>query len=451
MNRIYTTLITLIIASSFASAQEATPKALSLQDCWDYAMEHNYTVKNSQLDILIQEAQNAQTASLALPSVTGKADFTYFAKPQSQFLNARTFGGPTAPDVIVGFAFAVPYTASAGLSASQIIFDGSALVALQARKMAMELATQNTRTTRDNTRYNIYNAYFTLAVAYRQREILVRSLAIVRSMANELEKMNQGGFVEKIDVDRSGVQLNNLQNDSASLENGIRTMEYSLKFAMGMDIKAPIVLTDTAIEGHTLTASSLLSETYSYDKLPEFAVLNSYKTLMDFNVKRYRLSALPSLVAFGSLGTNYGSDKFKDIMKFDRYAGNSLIGLQLNMPIFAGFKRINQVKEAKLSVEKAENNISNLKAGIDFAAIQAKAALTNSLNQFKSQTTNLALANEVIDLAQKKYKAGVGSNLEVTTAQAELLKAQNSYFATLLNIISAEASLKKALGQFNLN
>jgi outer membrane protein TolC len=79
-------------------------------------------------------------------------------------------------------------------------------------------------------------------------------------------------------------------------------------------------------------------------------------------------------------------------------------------------------------------------------ASQARGSLKNSLLQLQSQKRNLELADDVVDLAQKKYKAGVGSNLEVTSAQSEQLKALNSYISTLLNIINAEVDLKKALG-----
>ncbi len=446
MKTIYSTLFSLLFFASFAKAQDGAPQKLSLQDCMDYALQHNYTIKNSQLDILIQEAQNGQTASIAYPNVVAKAEFDDFIRPQRSFINAKAFGGP---DAITSVAFTVPYAASTGISASQLIFDGSAIVALQARKMALELARNNASVTAQSVRYNIFKAYFALAVGYKQREILTKSLLTGRSMLQELIVVNQSGFAEKIDVQRTNVQINNLQNDSASLENGIRLYEYALKFSMGMDIKTPITITDIELEGHARTAADLLLEGTNYDNLPSYTALKTVKILNEYNLRRYHLSALPSLVAFGAYGTNYGSDKFSDMFKFNRYEANATFGLQLNLPIFAGFQRVFHVKETKLNIEKVKNNIDNLKLAIDFTAEEARGSLKNLLIQLKSQTENMNLAGEVVDLAQKKYKAGVGSNLEVTTAQAELLKAQNSYFSTVLNIINAEGDLKNALGKFN--
>ena len=129
-----------------------------------------------------------------------------------------------------------------------------------------------------------------------------------------------------------------------------------------------------------------------------------------------------------------------------RYYYFSLIGLQLTVPIFNGFLRTNQLREAKLNVEKSQNNIEFLKQTIDFQVAQSRTSLKNAVLQAESQHRNLDLANDVLDLSEKKYKAGVGSNMEVTQAQTDQLRAQTNYFNALLDVINAEADLKKALG-----
>jgi outer membrane protein TolC len=169
-------------------------------------------------------------------------------------------------------------------------------------------------------------------------------------------------------------------------------------------------------------------------------------SLNQYNLKRYKSAALPSLIAVAAFGYNFGEDKFDNMFKFGSYAKNALVGLQLNVPIFSGLKRVNQVRETKYNIEKSQNNIENMKQVLDFQTTQSKTSLKNALLQLQSQKRNVELAEDVLSLAQKKYKAGVGSNTEVTQAQTEQLRAQNTYFSTLLDIINAEADLKKALG-----
>lgn len=446
MRRIYIALITLVAATTVARAQEGTPVALSLQQSMDFAIKNNYTVKNAKLDVLIQDAQNRQTLAAAYPHINGKAELDDYLNPQQTIVDGRFFGQPGTTQKL---AFVLPFASTESISGSQVLFDGSVLVALQARKTVMELANLSEHASEVNLRYGVFRAYNSLVVAYKQFGILKSSLAFARSMAREQRILRDSGFVEKIDVSRSDVQINNLESDSMRISNILVLSENALKYQLGMKINTPIVLTDTNLDAHSKDATALLMQEERYEAVPEYNIMTTTLKLNEYNVKRYKLAAIPSLNAFGSMGYNYASTRFKDVVTPNNFLFNSVIGLQLNVPIFNGFLRTNQVREAKLNVEKMQNNIENMKLSIDFQTDQAKSNLKNALLQIQNQGRNLELANEVVDLAQKKYKGGVGSNLEVSTAQTDLLNAQNNYFNTLQNLINAEADLKKALGLLN--
>jgi outer membrane protein len=445
MSRVYLILI-VILFSGTAHAQKATP--LSLDACYDYALKHSYTIKNSQLDVLIQQAQVDQTKAAALPHINGKFDFNDFNIPQRSFVDASSFdpSGQTPKGTIIPIAFTLPYAASGGITTSQTIFDGSVMVALQARKAVMELAHQNNKVTEENLRYNIFKAYNSLVVVYHQLDILKSSLKIARSLEHDITVTRDNGMAEKIDVERTSVQVNNLATDSLRISNVLTLSEQVLKYQIGMDINTPIVLTDTVIESHKNSAKSLLVQDEDYMRVPEFGLAVTGLKLNEYNVKRYRLSALPSLSGFWSYGSNYGATFARDLFSFDKYWASSTLGLSLNVPIFNGFVRVNQVREAKLNVEKSHNNIELMKQTIDFQSASARTSLKNALLQIQSLERNNDLSNDVLDLAQKKYKAGVGSNLEVTQAQTDLLRSQNTYFTALLDVMNGEADLKKALG-----
>jgi outer membrane protein len=447
MARFYFYLLGIFFITSSAMAQQATP--LSLEACMDYAMKHNYSIKNTQLDVLIQQAQNNETISASYPHINGKMEFDDFLVPQRSFIDASTFpssSGPAIPKgTIVPISFTVPYAASAGITTSQLLFDGSVFVALQARKTIMEFARQNGQVTEENIRYSVFKSYNSLVIAYRQYDIIKSSLAFARSLAHDIAVTQENGFAEKIDVERTDVQVNNLATDS--IRNLLSVSEQMLKYQIGMDINTPIVLTDTAIEQRTKDAVNLVAEEKNYDRIPEYNLMNTALKLNEYNLKRYRLAALPTLSGFWAYGSNYGSSRFSDMYEFNKYWSSSTVGIQLNVPIFNGFMRANQVTEAKLNVEKSRNNIENIKQTIDFQASISRSTLRNAILQVQSQRRNIDLASDVLDLARRKYKAGVGSNLEVTTAQTDQLRAQTNYFSSLLDIINTEADLKKALGQ----
>lgn len=449
MRKLYTALAAIAFSTAGAHAQQ--PLKLSLQECIDYALKNSYTMKNAHLDVLIQQEQVKQTTAAALPHVNGKADFMYANIVQSQFIDAGTFAQNDSvrrlvAGRIVPVQFSLPYAGSATITTSQVLFDGSVLVALQAKNTIVELARRSEHATAQEVRYNIYKSYNSLVIAYKQFDLIKGSLKLARQMEDDLIKTRAAGFAEKIDVERTSVQINNLATDSLRVSNSLMIAEQVLKYQMGLAIGTPIMLTDTALEKNANSVIALMAEKENYEQVPQYTVLKAALQLNEYNVKRFRMSALPSLSAFWAYGANYGSNKLEDIFKFNNYYPSSMIGVSLNAPIFNGFARQHQVNEAKLNVEKTRNNIDNLKLTIDFQAALARTTLKNSLLQVQSQRRNLELANSVIDLAQRKYKAGVGSNLEVTTAQTDLIRAQNNYFQSLLDVANAEADLRKALG-----
>jgi len=429
-----------------ATAQESNQenaKMLSLKEATSYALQHHNNAKNARLDVLIQEAVNAEVTANALPRINGKSEFIkYFDAPKS-FIPGEFF---QKPGTFQAVQFTPNYTSNLGISGNQILFDGSVFVALQARKTILDLMTQKANLTEEEIRYNVQKAYHSLVIAQKQFQIVKGSLANLRKMAQEQLAIYDQGFIEKIDIDRSNITINNLAADSLSISNLLSVSEQLLKFNMGMEMKTPIILIDTALDQHLVEAMSLANQEQVNNRT-EMSLMQTQLKLNEYNLRRYQLSRIPSLIAFGNMGYNYASNDFKAMFN-SKYIWSSFAGLQLNIPIFNGLLVRNQIKEAQLNLMKSKNSIEGLQLAIDFETQAAKTALKNSLLQAESQKRNLALSNSVLDLAEKKYKEGVGSSLEVTQAQTEHLRTQSNYFNALLNVINAEADYIKAQGNF---
>jgi len=439
-------IVSLSLIAACTSAQAQEPSVLSVQAAMDYAVKNNAAAKNARIDIDIQDAQNKQVTAVALPNINGKGEFMDFLNPQKSFIPGDFVG---QPGIFIPVQFTPKYSTTANVSASQLLFDGSVMTALQARKAVMELRRQQGQLTDETIRYNVQRSYYTTAITYRQWDILKNSLALARSVANDVYILKQNGYAEKIEVDRATVAVNNLVSDSIRISNAIVINEQLLKYQMGMAINQPIVLSDTSLEQNLIGAANISEQAIDYTRRTETQILSSALKLNEFNLKRYKMAVLPTLALFGNMGYNFATNNFEDVFKWRKYYQfSSLIGLQLNVPIFNGFKRTNQVKEARLNIEKSKNDLDNIKLTIDLQVTAAKTSLKNALILMDSRKENLVLANSVVDLARKKYKAGVGSNTEVSLAQADLLAAQNNYFASLLDVVYAQTDLKKALGNF---
>lgn len=434
----------LLFPSFYAVAQDPLP--LSLDDAVKYALQHNISIKNAALDIKIQKAKNAEITGIALPQINGKDEFTSYPNQVQSFVPAQFIGGPA------GTFVAVPFTPKFGntvsLQGSQIVFDGTIIVALQAKKTIIKLTELSAKSTAQDVRYNVQRTYYSLVVLEKQLQLLNTNMVTIREILNDQIALNKAGFIEKIEVDRGRVQLNNLISDSLSTANSVATVAQLLKYNMGMNISNPILLTDTALRANLDQAQAALLNDIEYGNRIEYQLLETQIRLNEYDVKRYKYKALPTLAAFGSAAYTYSANTFNEVASASNYVFYSVAGATLNVPIFTGFQRTNQLKQAKFTLEKTRNNLDNLKLSIDLQTQQARITLRNSLLALENQNRNLELANTVLDLSNKKYKAGVGSSLEINQAQTDLVATQNNYFQSMLNVINAQTDLQRALGLF---
>lgn len=438
-------LIIALMVPTISFGQTEPPLELSLDEVMNLAVKNNVQAKNARLESIKQDAVNREVTGIALPQISAKGEFNDYLNPVQSFVPAEFIGGP--PGSFVAVPFTPKFGATASATASQVLFDGSVLVALQAKSALTKLYERQEQFTEEELRYNMQKAYYAIVVAERQYETLKETMSYIRNISRETQAYYDNGLGEKLDVDRVSVQVNNLASDSIKVGNLIEVSKQMLKYQIGIEIDVPIVLTDSVVQSTIEDAQSLLLDEAKYSDRTDYMLLQSQIELNEFDLKRHRLSGLPSLAAFGTAAYTYQTNTFSDI--FDKqYIFYSLVGLQLNVPIFDGWQRRSRVKQAKVSLQQSLNKRDNMKRNIDFQTKQSKTTLKNALYTLDNQKRNFSLAKDVLEKARTKYSAGVGSSIEVSQAQTDMLQAQSNYFDAMLQVINAQSDLQKALGQF---
>ena len=122
------------------------------------------------------------------------------------------------------------------------------------------------------------------------------------------------------------------------------------------------------------------------------------------------------------------------------------MGFKLAVPVFNGFQTKYRIQEAKIDLQKTQNTINDLGQVFELQTTQAKTNLKASYERLAIQKQNLALAQEVLRVSQIKYKEGLGSNLEVVSAEASLKETQTNYFVAMYEFLVAKVDYNKALG-----
>jgi outer membrane protein TolC len=433
-----------VAASAGAQQQVASePIRLTAKEAVDYALANQSTVKTAKLDELIQLAKNKEVSGLALPNVAGTGAYQYNPITQKQMFNMKNFGLPV--DSFVGVSFQLPHNLMGEVRLTQTLFDPSVLVALQARKTLETLVAQNVTRSEIDVKSSVYKAYYNVLSANKALAILSENINSLDKILKETREIYKNGLAEKLDVDRLVVQYTNLETEQTKLRNLVELGTASLKFQMGMPLKQAIVLTDT-LSTQRIVADVLDMDKFDYSQRIEYQLLETQKKANEYDLKRYRMKGFPSLQLFGATGALRGSDKF-DYFKTQTWYGYVNTGLNLSVPIFSGLQRKRQVDQAWLAVKKSEVAIENAKLGIDLEREQATSTFRNNVLTLESQEKNMQLAQDVYHTTQVKYREGVGSSLEMTTAENDLLTAQNNYFTALFNAIVAKIDLMKAYGK----
>jgi len=344
-------------AAGPAGAQASPIHEFSLPQAIDYASKNSAKVKNALLDYKIQEQSNRATTSQALPQVSASGGFTdYFQIPVS--VVPGTF--IQQPQLkLVPFAFATQYSANAGVTLKQVLFDGQVFVGLKARQTSLDYYRKNEEVTEQALRENIYKVYYQLSISRIQVSLIDANIARAQELLHNTTEMFKNGFSERLDVDKATVQLTNLQSEKIQTLYNIDNGYLGLKVLMGMHIRDSLVLTDSLT--YEMVREGALSSEYKYNDRRDYQVLEINRKLNEFDIERYKKQYIPTL----SLTANYSQTGYgielSDISGGKYWYPSSYVGLNINVPIFDGFYKSANINQARLKMEQTNNNIDALK------------------------------------------------------------------------------------------
>lgn len=437
---IFLILITLLAKLSLAQQTHE----FSLQQALDYAQKNNVQVKNALLDVKLQQEVNREVTANAYPQINGNGQLTYNAALPASLVPAEFFGGK--PGEYARLKFGVKWSSTAGLSLSQILFDGQVFTGLQARKTLIDFRNKNVEVTEEQIRANITKIYYQLVVSKTQVTLLDTNIALINKLSHDTKIMYDNGFAEKLDMDKQAVQLANLQSAKTTVLNQIDNGYLGLKVLMGMPISDSLVLTDN-LSDENIKEGILEAANFDYTQRKDFQFAALGARLNEYDIQRYKLSKIPQLVLSGYYNEMAQSNKF------DLYGGHaywspvSAFSLGMRIPIFTGFATNAKIAQAKIKLQQTQNNIEALKLNIDREIQSAVNNFKSAITNLDYQKNNMELAKKVYKQTKKKYEIGTGSQTEINLARADMESAQTNYFNALYNAVVAKVDFMKATGK----
>ena len=437
-------IIALFSLNAFAQTKDSSNYSFSLQQAINYALDNQKDVKNAIIDEQLAQKKVNEIMGMGLPQINSSFDLREFLEIPTSLIPADFFGG--MPGTFAAVKFGTKYNATAGVDASQLIFSGDYFLGIKASKVFVEISKKSTQRTKIETSSTVAKAYYTVLVNDERTKLMNATIERIKKTLDGTKALLDNGFVEKIDYDMLTVTYNNLLVEQEKVQRLVTLSTYLLKYQMGMDINSTLVLTDKLADVKLDISNSVSAQKFDYEKRVEYGLFETQYKLAKLDLKRQRLSYLPTAFAYGSLSGNAQRNEFDIFDTKKQWYPTSVIGAKVTMPIFTGFQRHSKNQQAKLSLLKAENNMDFIEKSIDLEIASSTTILQNATSSLENQKKNIVIAEDVVRVARLKFEQGVGTNIEMITAETALKEAQTNYFNALFEALVAKIDFDKATG-----
>jgi outer membrane protein TolC len=421
------------------ASQMDTTQYLTLSQCINYALQHQPALNQSLLNISITRATNAINLSGWYPQVNASGNLTHYLQlPSSYVTNTTNPGGPPVIAQTGVYNIATP-----ALSATQSIFSPSLIYASRSAPLYVKQAEQITDTTKINLVASVSKSFYNLLLTLEQITVLKEDTVRLGRSFRDAYHQYVGGIVDETDYKQASITLNNSKAALRQATENIRPQYAALKQLMGY---VPDQQFNLSFDTSTLMQEIAFDTTQQlqFEKRIEYQLLNTTKNLQTELIRYYQRSFLPTLSAFYNYNLEFENARYAHLYR-TAYP-NSLIGLNLSMPIFTGFARVKNVQKAKLQQQVLNWQETDLKLQFNSEYTSALASYRGNLYNLYILQDNVAMARRVYFVVELQYKQGIVAYLNVITAESNLITSEINYINALFQVLSSKIDLQKALG-----
>jgi outer membrane protein TolC len=305
-------------------------------------------------------------------------------------------------------------------------------------------AKQATINTRIAVVANVSKAFYDLLLSTEQIALLDTDIVLLQRSLKDAYNQYKGGLVDKTDYQRATITLNNVKAARVTAGETLKSRTAVLKLYMSYptDSSLQVIYDSTRMRNEVASFDTL--QQVDLNNRIEYQQLITQKRLEQDNLKYFKWGFLPTVSAFGQYNLNYYNNQFKDL--YNQNYPNSYAGVSVTVPLFTGTKRLQEVRIAKLRIERLDYNFTSLKDSIHTQYITALSSYKSNLNNYFEQKANMELAREVYNVIQLQYRAGVKTYLDVVIANNDLFSAQVNFTNAIFQVLSDKIDVERALG-----
>ena len=414
--------------------KEIAGKQLTLEEAIDVALHNHPAIKEYKERSLSARAQIGISRSNLLPQVSNTSSYYYGNSVPSSSLNIPSGFGPLG----IGQGNVSDFVVHS-FQVNQLLYDfGKTLGQIGQSKALYDASKMDLANIRQQVALDVKTAFFGYLAADRAAMVSEDNLNLNEDLLRQAQGFYQVGTRAKIDVTTAEANLYTARSDLITARNNVKIARVNLMTAMGLkswpyeglsykpDIRPQIPGLNDAKE-------KALEDRPEYQK-------NKFQQKADQQaIRTAKAGFFPTLYSEGlqnTQGKPYGDMR-----------GTWSLSLNASVPIFEGLANKYALQQAKANLRATQSNAEVLRQDINKQVEQSYFNIQAAAEKTRATEKGAEAAKENWDLAQGRYKAGVGSIIEVTDAQVKFFNAELSYIRSVYDLKVAEAQLEKAVGK----
>jgi outer membrane protein TolC len=445
-NNLIIKIFLLFLLPYITYAQENSTISLSVDQAMEHALQHNSNIKNARADVSIAENKSWEYTTTGLPQVFASGSYNNNISLATQLIPAEFFGGE--PGEFSEVQFGTKHNFYGSISVSQLIFSGSYIVGVQAAKVYTQLSKRTLEKTETETKGNVALTYYSILLAEENVRILTDNQEYMNDLLKQTTAYYENGLLEETEVDKLNITVISLENSIKSLKRQTEYLYLLLKVQIGSERDQEITLIDN-LNNILLDIQfeDLLNKQFILDEHVDYQLVQTQENLRSLDLKRYKSEYLPTLSAFYDFQESAMRNEFSLFDGSEKWFESSVLGFELDIPIFnSGLKR-SKVNQARYELEKVTNSKKVLESNLYSLLVQRRNEFITGQENLENSVKNMELSKKVLDNISIKHKNGVASSLELTQTNTDYLTTVSQYTQSVVDLLNAKIELEKILNE----
>ena len=412
-------------------AEQRQPLRLTLREAVELALKQNPEVQISNLSVAESEEDRRIARAGLLPQASISTSASVTRRNLEAFVGRRLPGLPQ---------HAGPFTTfEAGPVFSMPIFDLTLWRRLQAARQGVKGIQAQELTVRERTTLLVASQYLAGLRATAEVRAAESRVRLAQELYEQATELQNHGIGTGIDTLRANVQLQNEKQVLIVAGTQLKTTLHGLVRLLNLEPLQTVELADEMTFFETPASRAQPSLERALAARPELKALESRELVATLQKKAASNSRLPKIHLQGAWAYQ-GISAATSIPSYHYQA-------TLEVPLFTGGRIRAETARANLQLKKITQEKRDLQNRVALEVRTAIDRLDSARHEVEVANLGVKLAGEEVSQARERFKAGVASNIEVTTAQDALARANDNQISALYRYNQARADLAYAMGE----